>query len=154
MKLIYEREFKTSTRIRRSSQGESFPKKSGGSLRKGNRLKAYRFIEKQYPVFGPRWLLRRCKIWPNAYYNYRRQRKSAYHTKKSAMLCHVESIYHEHHGVCGYRTMSAYRSRKGCLYSRQTIHKYMNCELKLKSLVRPKRPAYLRGKRIRYSTIA
>lgn len=58
----------------------------------------------------------------------------------------IETIYHEHHGVCGYRTMTVYLSRRGCQYSRQTIHKYMNGELKLKSLVRPKRPAYLRGK--------
>lgn len=41
--------------------------------------------------------------------------------------------------------MTVYLSRRGCQYSRQTIHKYMNGELKLKSLVRPKRPAYLRG---------
>lgn len=85
-------------------------------------------------------------IYPNAYYNYRKHRKSVYDTKKSEVLKQIEEIYHEHNGVTGYRNMQAYLSRRGIYYSRLTVHKYMNGELKLKSIVRPKRPAWQRGK--------
>ena len=44
----------------------------------GNRLEAYRFIEQYHGLFGLRWLLRRLKICPNAYYNYRKHRKADY----------------------------------------------------------------------------
>lgn len=36
---------------------------------------AYRFIQKYSYLFGVRWLLRRLNIFPNAYYNYLRNRK-------------------------------------------------------------------------------
>ena len=47
---------------------KSFPKKSDGILRKGNRLEAYRFIDEYRDLFGVRWLLQRLEIYPNAYY--------------------------------------------------------------------------------------
>ena len=36
---------------------------------------AYRFIQKYSYLFGVRWLLRRLNIYPNAYYNYLKNRK-------------------------------------------------------------------------------
>ena len=39
-----------------------------------------------------------------------------------------------------------YLARMGCHYSALTIHKYMNTEMRLHSLVRPKKPGYRRGK--------
>nr|DAU64578.1 MAG TPA: hypothetical protein [Caudoviricetes sp.] len=42
----------------------------------------------------------------------------------------------------GYRTIHAYLTRKGYRISRLTVHKYMNTELKLYSIVRKRKPAY------------
>ena len=58
----------------------------------------------------------------------------------------IKEIYHSHNGVDGYRNMKVYLERKGYRYSRTTIHKYMNKELKLRSIVRPKKPKYEQGK--------
>ena len=46
----------------------------------------------------------------------------------------------------GYRSMTAYLERMGCRYSRTTVHKYMNRELGLHSIVRPKKPGAKPGK--------
>ena len=45
----------------------------------------------------------------------------------------------------GYRTIHAYLTRKGYRISRLTVHKYMNTELKLYSIVRKRKPAYEYG---------
>ena len=45
----------------------------------------------------------------------------------------------------GYRTIHAYLTRKGYRISRLTVHKYMNTELKLYSVVRKRKPAYEYG---------
>lgn len=42
--------------------------------------------------------------------------------------------------------MNVYLSRRGYNYSPATIHKYMNTELGLRSVVRPKKPDYKHGK--------
>jgi len=42
--------------------------------------------------------------------------------------------------------MTVYLAREGCHYSTTTIHKYMNTELGLRSIVRPTKPAYEHGK--------
>ena len=39
-----------------------------------------------------------------------------------------------------YRSMTVYLARQGYRYSPTTIHKYMNAEMKLFSIVRPKKP--------------
>ena len=49
-------------------------------------------------------------------------------------------------GVDGYRSMTVYLARRGYHYSPTTIHKYMNTEMKLFSVVRPKKPCYEHGK--------
>lgn len=58
----------------------------------------------------------------------------------------IKDIYHSHHGVDGYRSMAVYLARRGYHYSPTTIHKYMNTELGLHSIVRPKKPDYEHGK--------
>ena len=65
---------------------------------------------------------------------------------KETIKTQIQEIYHEHHGVTGYRSMTAYLSRKGYHCSPATVHKYMNIELGLHSIVRPKKPAYRHGK--------
>ena len=81
-------------------------------------------------------------ICPNAYYNYRKHRKVDYYTQKAEVLEQIEEIYHSHNGVDGYRSMAVYLARKGYNYSAVTVHKYMNTELGLRSIVRPKKPGY------------
>ena len=103
-------------------------------------------MEQHKREFGIRWLLRRLVICPNAYYNYRKHRKAAYHAQKETVKALIREIYHTHNGVAGYRTMAVYLTRRGCRYSTATVHKYMNTEMGLYSLVRPKKPGYRRGK--------
>ncbi len=55
-------------------------------------------------------------------------------------------IYHSHNGVDGYRSMTAYLTRAGHSYSATTIHKYMNMEMGLRSIVRPQKPGTRPGK--------
>ena len=42
--------------------------------------------------------------------------------------------------------MTVYLARKGFYYSPITIHKYMNKEMGLYAIVRPKKPEYMHGK--------
>ena len=93
-----------------------------------------------------RWLLRRLNICPNAYYNYRKHRKVDYYAHKAEVQAQIKEIYHSHNGVDGYRSMTVYLERKGYFYSPATVHKYMNTELGLHSIVRPKKPGYEQGK--------
>ena len=97
-------------------------------------------------MFGLRWLLRRLEICPNAYYNYRKHRKADYYAHKSEVHAQIQEIYHAHNGVDGYRSMKVYLERRGYSYSTSTVHKYMNTELGLRSIVRPKKPEYEHGK--------
>ncbi|MSS41512.1 IS3 family transposase [[Clostridium] scindens] len=115
-------------------------------LCKRNRLEAYRFIEKYQKDLGLRWLLRPLNICPNAYYNYPKHRKADFCTQKSKVQAQIREIYHKHNGVDGYRSMAVYLARKGCRYSPVTIHKYMNKEMGLYAIVRPKKPEYMHGK--------
>lgn len=108
-------------------------------------LEAYRFIEQYHNEFGIRWLLGRLDICPNAYYNYRKHRKADYYTLKAEVQAQIQEIYHSHNGVDGYRSMKVYLKRKGYSYSNTTVHKYMNTELGLRSVVRPKKPGYEHG---------
>ena len=84
-------------------------------------------------------------MYPNAYYNYLKDRKSFYRTKKQDTLNTISEIYHNNNGVVGYRSMRAYLERKGIKLSNLTVHRYMNRELGLLSIVRPKKPKYERG---------
>ena len=93
-----------------------------------------------------RWLLRRLHIVPNAYYNFLKNRKSDYYARKQKIKGMIHEIYHEHNGVDGYRSMKVYLERKGIKLSNLTVHKYMNKELKLNSIVRRKKPNYRKGK--------
>ena len=97
-------------------------------------------------MFGLRWLLRRLEICPNAYYNYRKHRKADCYANKAEVHAQIQEIYHIHNGVDGYRSMKVYLERRGYSYSTATVHKYMNTELGLHSIVRPKKPEYEHGK--------
>lgn len=141
----YEGESSLARRTRRCTQRKPFPKKSSGILRKGNRLEAYRFIDEHRNLFGVRWLLRRFGIYPNAYYNYRKHRRAKEDARKQNILRQIQALYHETNGVAGYRRMQVDLARKGIELSALTVHKYMNTELGLRSIVRQKAPRYQGG---------
>ena len=84
-------------------------------------------------------MLRRFKICPNAYYNYLKNRKSAYYEQKEIIKETIVSIYHKNHGILGYRQMKIFLEREGIRISCTTCHRYMNTELKLYSICRRKR---------------
>ena len=87
-----------------------------------------------------RWLLAKLHIYPNAFYNFLKERKAQYQKRKSEILAVIEEIYHSHNGVDGYRKMRVYLQRRQIFLSAQTVHKYMNTELQLYSIVRRKKP--------------
>nr|WP_093426701.1 IS3 family transposase [Hathewaya proteolytica] len=120
-------------------------KKSSGILREGNRLSVYTFIKNYKSEFGVRWLLKKFNLSPNAYYNFLKNRRSKYHTQKQATLGKINEIFHKTNGVVGYRIMKIFLQRQGFNYSYQTVHKYMNKELKLHSIIRRKKPPYIKG---------
>lgn len=86
------------------------------------------------------------KIYPNAYYNYLKHRKSSYDAEKAYVKSQIEEIYHEENGVVGYRSVKIILGRRGVNKSLPTVHKYMNKELGLCSIVRRKKPDYRKGK--------
>lgn len=87
-------------------------------------------------------MLKKCNIYPNAYYNFLKNRKDQYHSEKKRILAQIEEIYHSHNGIDGYRKMRIYLDRRKIKLSPLTVHKYMNTELHLRSVVRRKKPPY------------
>ena len=89
--------------------------------------------------------MKKFNIYPNAYYNYLKNRKADYHRHKDEIKSSITEIYHSHNGVDGYRSIHAYLLRKGYDISRLTVHKYMNTELHLYSVSRKRKENYERG---------
>lgn len=108
---------------------------------------AYRFIQIYSPLFGVRWLLRRLNIYPNAYYNYLKNRKKESIEKKENIKNIIKDIYHSNNGILGHRQIKKLlKNFYGINISKTTAHKYMNKELNLFSIARPKKPNYKKGK--------
>lgn len=105
----------------------------------------YRFLRDNNSEFGLNWLLRRMRIHPNAYYNYLKNRKAEYRFQKECICNEIKDIYHKNNGVLGYRSMRVFLNRKKIQLSNTTIHRYMNTELGLISVVRRKNPNYKKG---------
>lgn len=105
----------------------------------------YRFIQANHKEFGLRWLFRRFNISPNAYYNFLKDRKSNYRARKQRIYDEINEIYHETEGRLGHRNMKTFLERKGTICSKTTVHKYMNKELELISIVKRKKPGYKKG---------
>jgi putative transposase len=105
----------------------------------------YRFIQNNHRLFGLRWLLRRFSLSANAYYNFLKDNKSGYHLQKQKALDKILEIYHDTEGKLGHRSMKIFLSRKNILLSKTTVHKYMNKELRLTSIVKRKKPGYVKG---------
>ena len=84
-------------------------------------------------------------IWPNAYYNYKKNKKAQYRQDKQAARDRITEIYHAHNGTPGYRQVKIYLEKAGTVLSPLTVHKYMNTELGLYSITRKKKPEYQKG---------
>jgi transposase InsO family protein len=74
-----------------------------------------------------------------------KKKKSGFQTNKQTVLNRIREIYHETQGRLGHRKMMIFLSRKGIILSKTTVHKYMNKELGLYSLLRRKKPDYVKG---------
>ena len=76
------------------------------------------------------------KVSPNRYYNYKKHRKDASNKQKYSVLKKTETICHEVGARPGYIMMQKLLEAKGIVLSVQTVRKYMNVELHLKSVTR------------------
>ncbi len=54
-----------------------------------NQPSIYKFIDLNQSEFGVRWLLKRFKICPNAYYNYLKQRKNPFYENEKLVLNNI-----------------------------------------------------------------
>lgn len=83
-------------------------------------------------------------MYPNGYYNYRKHRKDAKQKEVSKLLNLIKETYHAQNGICGYRSMCDYlRNTRDIHLSCQTVRKYMNIELGLKSVTRKRKRQYV-----------
>ena len=57
--------------------------------------------------------MKRFGIFPNAYYNYLKDRKAGYRRKNAKLLTCITETYHERKGIPGYRLMTALLKSKG-----------------------------------------
>ena len=90
--------------------------------------------------------MRKFKLSPNAYYNFIKNKKKQKYIEKTKILKVISKLYHDMNGVIGHRIMRVFLARKNIYLSKTTIHKYMNKQLGLKSIVRRKKPGYVKGK--------
>ena len=105
---------------------------------------AYRFLDKYKEFFCLRWLLKCLDIYPNAYYNYRKNRKASYHRKKQESSHQIKSIYYNNNWILGHRPMKILLERKGVSLSKTMIHKDMKQELDLHAVIMRKKLSYVR----------
>lgn len=91
------------------------------------------------------WLLNRLDLSPNAYYNYRKHRKNARQKEKASVLKTIQKLYHDADGRPGYRMMQGLLANRGIHLSLQTVRRYMNVELGLKSVTRKAKYRYHKG---------
>jgi putative transposase len=130
---------------RGNGKGKSLPKKSSGIFREGNRIAVYRFIQNNHDEFGLRWLLKRCGIYPNSYYNFLKDRKKNNRERKEFGCGKIAEIYHKYDGIPGHRQMKFFLEKENIFISKTTVYRYMNREMQLFSIVRKKKPGYRKG---------
>ena len=120
----------------------SFQKLKDCNMEQDSREATYEFIEKYSDQFGVRWLLKEFGLSPSVYYNYLHSKKDGCKARKEKILKEIRTIYDMHGGTDGYRKMHYYLTQKGYHISLETTRKYMNQELGLCSVTRPKHPRY------------
>ena len=80
-------------------------------------------------------------IHPNAYYNYKKNRKDGYRKELASKLEKVGRKFHDLDGTRGYRQVYDQLKNEGITMSYSTCHKYLN-KLGLKSIQRKRKPVY------------
>lgn len=90
-----------------------------------------------------RWLLKRCGVYANGYYNYLKNTKRDHHQNKKSIKDKIKDIFHATGGIVGHRGMVIFLAREGIRLSKTTVHKYMNKELQLYCISAKKRPRYV-----------
>lgn len=93
-----------------------------------------------------RWLLRRFRLSPNAYYNHRKKRRAKQQERKAAISACIKDIFHRYGGKMGYRMIHKRLAHEGYTCSLLTVHKYMK-ELGLRSIAYKRKPPYVKGKK-------
>ncbi len=89
--------------------------------------------------------MKKFHICPNAYYNYKKDKKQEYRKEKAYIQRIMVAKYHREEGIPGYYMMRDYlENENGIIRSALTIHHYMK-ELGLRSIVRRKKPGYKKG---------
>ena len=89
--------------------------------------------------------MKRFHIYPNAYYNYRKNRKKSFLEQQQKILEQIKRIYYNNNRILGHRPMRIFLKRQGISLSKTTVHRYMNRILGLHAIVMRKKPAYMRG---------
>ena len=84
------------------------------------------------------------KVWLNSYYSWikGKEKRDEREGRKHKIMQKIKEIYHNNDGTPGYRTMQVYLGREKINLSANTMHKYMNCYLKLYSVCRRKKANY------------
>lgn len=90
-------------------------------------------------------MLKELEVSPNAYFNYLKHRKNAALKNKEIVQRMISDLYHQCSGRAGYRMMQKLLEAKGFRLSVQTVRKYMNVELNLKSVTRKAKYHYCKG---------
>ena len=80
----------------------------------------------------------------HAYYNFFKNKKEEANKKKDKLKEALVETYHKHNGIPGYRVLTSYLMQQGYHISPLTTYKYMK-ELKIRSVVRRKKPKYVKG---------
>ena len=77
---------------------------------------------------------------PNCYYIYLANKKFNYYKKREVIYERIK--YVNNNRTVGYRTMRIFLQRYGIYLSNYTVHKYMNQQLNLTSVIMRKHPKY------------
>jgi len=87
-------------------------------------------------------------IYPNAYYNFLKDRKSGYRAYKAKVQCKIVETFHDSEGTWGYRMIHDYlvKAPFGIMLSDQTFYKYMH-ELGLQAIGHRQKYHYCKGER-------
>ena len=102
------------------------------------------YIKAHKDKYGLNWLLKMCNVNKNAYYNFFKNKKEEANKKKDKLKEALVETYHKHNGIPGYRILTSYLMQQGYHISPLTTYKYMK-ELKIRSVVRRKKPKYVKG---------
>lgn len=83
---------------------------------------AYQFIEENRKQFGARRLLKRMQIYPNAYYNYLKNKKWKNNQNRVRIQKEITRFSHEYDGISEYHSIWTFLKLVGAFLSKTTLH--------------------------------